>query len=53
LREKYPTLFDLLLDETSPWEALHEEKKLLVIEILARLIAKEQLNDHNEEKGHE
>ena len=53
LREKYPTLFDLLLDETSPWEALHEEKKLLVIEILARLIAKEQLNDHNEEKGHD
>jgi hypothetical protein len=53
LREKYPTLFDLLLDETSPWEALHEEKKLLVIEILARLIAKEHLNDHNEEKGHD
>jgi hypothetical protein len=53
LREKYPTLFDLLLDETSPGEALHEEKKLLVIEILARLIAKEHLNDHNEEKGHD
>jgi hypothetical protein len=53
LREKYPTLFDLLLDEASPWETLHEEKKLLVIEILARLIAKEQLNDHNEEKGHD
>jgi hypothetical protein len=53
LREKYPTLFDLLLDETSPWETLHEEKKLLVIEILARLIAKEHLNDHNEEKGHD
>jgi len=33
LREKYPTLFDLLLDETNPWETLHEEKKLLVIEM--------------------
>jgi hypothetical protein len=53
LREKYPTLFDLLLDETSPWETLHEEKKHLVIEILARLIAREQLDDHHEEKSHE
>jgi hypothetical protein len=53
LREKYPTLFDLLLDETSPWETLHEEKKLLVIEILARLIAREHLDDHHEEKSHE
>jgi hypothetical protein len=53
LREKYPTFFDLLLDETNPWETLHEEKKLLVIEILARLIAREHLDDHHEEKGHE
>jgi hypothetical protein len=53
LPEKYPTLFDLLLDETSPWETLHEEKKLLVIEILARLIASEHLDDHHEEKSHE
>jgi hypothetical protein len=53
LQEKFPTLFDLLLDETSPWETLHEEKKLLVIEILARLIAREQLSNHHEGKGHE
>ena len=53
MREKYQTLFDLLLDETNPWETLHEEKKLLVIEILARLIAREHLNDHHEEKSHE
>ncbi|HEY6273437.1 MAG TPA: hypothetical protein VIX37_04655 [Candidatus Sulfotelmatobacter sp.] len=53
MREKYPTLFDLLLDETSPWETLHEEKKLLVIEILARLIARDKLDDHHEEKDHE
>jgi hypothetical protein len=53
LPEKYPTLFDLLLDETSPWETLHEEKRLLVIEILARLIAREHLDDHHEEKSHE
>jgi len=53
LREKYPTLFDLLLDETNPWETLHEEKKLLVIEILARLITREHMDDRHEEKGHE
>jgi hypothetical protein len=53
LREKYPTLFDLLLDETSPWETLHEEKKHLVIEILASLIAREQLDVHHEAKSHE
>jgi hypothetical protein len=53
LREKYPTLFDLLLDEINPWETLREEKKLLVIEILARLIAREHLDDHHKEKGHE
>jgi hypothetical protein len=53
LLEKYPTLFDLLLDETGPWETLHEEKKLLVIEILARLIAREHLADHHGEKSHE
>jgi hypothetical protein len=53
LREKYPTLFDLLLDETNPWETLHEEKKLLVIEILARLITREHMDDRHKEKGHE
>jgi len=53
LREKYPTFFDLLLDETSPWETLHEEKKLLVIEILARLIARQHLAEHHEEMSNE
>lgn len=45
-------LFDLLLDETYPWETLHDEHKLLAIEILARLIANASLG-HNEEKDHE
>jgi hypothetical protein len=53
LQEKYPTLFDLLLDETSPWETLHDERKLRVIELLARLIAKANLANHFEEKDHE
>ena len=53
LREKYPTLFDLLLDETCPWEALHDEHKALVIEILARLIAKATLGNPDKEKDHE
>jgi hypothetical protein len=53
LPERYPSLFDLLLDETSPWEALHDEQKVLVIEILARLIAKANLDNHYEEKDHD
>jgi hypothetical protein len=53
LREKYPNLFDLLLDETSPWETLHDDRKVLVIEILARLMAKANLDNHSEEKDDE
>ncbi len=52
MQENNLNLFDLLLDETYPWEALHDEHKLLAIEILARLIASASLR-HNEEKDHE
>jgi hypothetical protein len=39
LQEKHLNLFDLLLEETYPWETLHDEHKIVAIEILARLIA--------------
>jgi hypothetical protein len=52
LQESNLNLFDLLLDETYSWETLHDEHKLLAIEILARLIANASLR-HNEEKDHE
>jgi hypothetical protein len=52
LQENNLNLFDLLLDETHPWETLDDEHKLLAIEILARLIANATLR-HNEEKDHE
>ena len=52
MQENNLNLFDLLLDETYPWETLHCEHKLLTIEILARLIANASLR-HNEEKDHE
>jgi hypothetical protein len=45
LRERNRNLFDLLLDETYPWETLREEHKDLVIQILARLIARALLGD--------
>jgi hypothetical protein len=51
LQERNPNLFDLLLDETYPWETLHDEHKILAIEILARLIAN-SLHHHDEEKNH-
>jgi hypothetical protein len=49
LQENHPSLFDLLLDESSPWEALQAEQQLLAIDILARLIANATL-PRNEEK---
>jgi hypothetical protein len=52
LRENHPSLFDLLLDESCPWEALHAEQQLLAIDILARMIANATL-PHDEEKDDE
>lgn len=49
MRETNRSLFDLLLDETYPWETLHEEHKNLAIQILARLIVHAALG--TEEKG--
>lgn len=53
--EKNPSLFDLLLDASCPWEALHDEHKVLAIDILARLLANATLrnHDHDQEKDHE
>ena len=53
MRERNRNLFDLLLDETYPWETLHETHQHLAIQILARLIA-QAVRDHQEkEKNHE
>ena len=50
--EKNLNLFDLLLDETYPWETLRGEHKRLAVEILGRLIAN-WLRKQNEEKDYE
>jgi hypothetical protein len=39
VQENQPSLFDLLLQESYPWEALEAEQQLQAIDILARLIA--------------
>lgn len=39
VQENYPSLFDLLLDESFPWEAIEVEQKYLAIDMLARLMA--------------
>jgi hypothetical protein len=44
-----PSLFDLLLDESSRWEALATERQLQAIEILARLIASAAVVQNEEE----
>jgi hypothetical protein len=52
VQEKSRSLFDLLLDETYPWESLHEEHKNLAIQILARLIVQAALGSE-QQKGKE
>jgi hypothetical protein len=53
VREKNRSLFDLLLDETYPWETLNEEHKNLAVQILARLIAQAALDNEEKGKSHE
>ena len=47
MQQDQPSLFDLLLDESYPWEALEADQQLQAIDILARLIANATL-DNNE-----
>lgn len=53
MREKNRSLFDLLLEETYPWETLQEEHKNLAIKILARLIVQAALGSEEKGKNHE
>jgi hypothetical protein len=53
LREKSRNLFDLLLDQTDPWETLPDEHQALAIQILARLIAQTALQNPEMEKPYE
>jgi hypothetical protein len=53
VREINRSLFDLLLDETYPWETLNEEHKHLAIQILARLIAQAALGGEKKGQSHE
>jgi hypothetical protein len=39
VRKSYPSLFDQLLDESFPWEAIEVEQKSLAVDMLARLMA--------------
>ena len=48
MRENQPSLFDLLLEESSPWEALDTEQQLQAIDTLARLIANATLAQNKE-----
>ena len=53
MQENNLNLFDLLLNETYPWETLHDEHKILAIDLLARLIAKATLRNQDEGREYE
>lgn len=53
MREKNRSLFDLLLDQTYPWETLPEEHQTLARQILARLIVQAALGSEEKGKSHE
>ena len=52
VRENYPSLFDLRLDESFPWKAIEGEQKSLAIDMLARLMAN-AAQSQDEEKNDE
>lgn len=52
MRENQPTLFDLLIEESCPWEAFEAKQQLQAIDILARLIAN-AITARDEEKDDE
>jgi hypothetical protein len=52
VQKSYPSLFDLLLDESFPWEAIEVEQKSLAIDMLARLMAN-AAQPQDEEKNDE
>jgi hypothetical protein len=53
VQENNRSLFDLLLDETYPWETLTEEHKKLAMQILARLIVQAARGSEQKGKSHE
>ena len=53
MRNRNRNLFDLVLDETYPWETLNEEYKNLAIQILARLIVQAALGSEEKGRSHE
>jgi hypothetical protein len=52
VQQNQPSLFDLLLEQSGPWEALEAEQQLQAIDILARLIANATM-DNDEENDDE
>ena len=44
VQQNQPSLFDLLLEQSGPWEALEAVQQIQAIDILARLIASAILN---------
>jgi hypothetical protein len=53
LRNRSRNLFDLLVDETDPWETIPEEHQDLAIHILARVMVQVVLSSQERKKNDE
>ena len=53
MRNRNQNLFDLLLDETDPWETIPEEHQDLAIHVLARLMVQVVLRSPERKKNNE
>ena len=50
MQQDQPSLFDLLLEQSGPWEDLGIEQQLQAIDILARLIANATMGNDEEDE---
>jgi hypothetical protein len=50
VQQNQPSLFDRLLEESGPFEALEAEQQLQAIDILARLIANATMDNEEEDE---
>jgi hypothetical protein len=50
VQQDQPSLLDVLLEQSGPWEAMEVEQQLQAIDVLARLIANATMDNDKEDQ---